>query len=74
MAAEQNKQMKHGAVYTCKKYRLYAHLCKNKFKPFKVIISPLNPNHYWWQFKNSVELEEVITKYYENLNKLKKED
>lgn len=70
----QNKQMQHGPIYTCKKYKLYNYLCMNNFRPFNIVISPLNPNHYWWLFKNSVKLEELITKYYENLNKLKKED
>ena len=73
MMTDEKKQMKHGPIYTCKKYKLYTYLCASKFKPFEIIISPLNPNHYWWLFKNSAELEDVITKYYNNLNKLKKE-
>lgn len=59
--------MKHGKQYCCKRWRMLTYLMEKGFKPIKVIPDATKPEYNNWIFSNSVELEEAITEYFENL-------
>lgn len=64
------KELQHKReYYTCKRLRLLQYLLENGFEPYAEIPDPTNYKMKWWLFKNDVELEEAIDKYFEKWRK-----
>ena len=57
-------EMKHGAVYCCRRLRLLEHLLDKGFEPYATVPEPENYKYKNWLFNNSPELESVITEYF----------
>ena len=63
------RQIKHGKYYTCCRLRLLEYLLKKGFEPIKDIPDPHNWKYRHWIFENSVELEDALDEYFEELTK-----
>ena len=57
--------MKHGKTFVCRKLRMLTYLVNKGFLDYEVVPDPTSAaGHNWFLFKNSDELEEVITEYF----------
>ena len=62
-----NKTMRHGAVYTCRRMRLLSYLKEHGRLPFETIPDVRNPLFNVWRFHNDEELEQLIDDYFEQI-------
>lgn len=53
--------------YTCKRMRLLEFLLNEGFTPETTVPDVNNPKFKVWKFRNSVELEDAIERYFEQL-------
>lgn len=60
-----NKNCKHGKVFTCRRLRMLNYLRDRGFIPFKSVPEINNPKYYNWLFYNSPELEQAINEWFE---------
>ena len=54
----------HGEVYTCRRLRLLSYLKEHGRLPFETIPDVRNPLYNVWRFRNDAELEQLIDKYF----------
>ena len=64
---EKNMEMRHGAIYTCKTLRMLGYLKHKGFMPFVTEPDANNGRYNVFKFYNSVELEEAIEEYFEQI-------
>lgn len=64
---EKNMEMRHGAIYTCKTLRMLGYLKQKGFMPFVTEPDANNGRYNVFKFYNSVELEEAIEEYFEQI-------
>lgn len=58
-------KIKHGEVYCCRRLRLLEYLLSKGFEPYATVPEAENYKFKNWLFKNSIELEEALTNYFE---------
>ena len=54
-------------VYVCKRLKLYNWLVNHGFEPFCKRRDRENYKYYVWMFRNSNELQDSITEYYNSV-------
>lgn len=52
--------------YTVKRLRLLEYLTDRGFTAEKTIPDPENPKYKWWLFKNTSNLEQAVTEYFQS--------
>ena len=59
-----NKTMRHGAVYTCKRMRMLSYLKEHGFLPYATVPDIKNPKYSVWLFNSSPALEQCVENYF----------
>ena len=63
----EERQIQPGKTYTCKRMRLMCYLADNGFFPYATVRDVENPKFKCWKYSNSVELEDTINRYFDEL-------
>lgn len=67
-----NEVMHKREFYSCKRLRLLQYLMECGFMPEAEMPDPKNIKYKWWLFRNSVELETAIDRYFNEVIKSSK--